>query len=81
MRIIDFLKIDVEGAEFEVLLGARHVLERDRPIVLCEIGVSVAEKVTEFLQELNYVLYDAEESGPKREPLARATWNTIAVPR
>ncbi|ELP34400.1 FkbM family methyltransferase [Rhodopirellula baltica] len=36
-RPVSFLKIDVEGAELEVLKGCRSVLVRDRPIVSTEI--------------------------------------------
>src|SRR5690606_34000711 len=31
------VKIDVEGAELEVLLGLKGVLQRDRPLVLMEV--------------------------------------------
>lgn len=33
---VDFLKIDVEGAELEVLRGGRDTIARDQPIVLIE---------------------------------------------
>jgi FkbM family methyltransferase len=35
-KSIDLIKMDVEGFENEVLLGARNVLKRDRPILLTE---------------------------------------------
>jgi hypothetical protein len=35
---IDFVKIDVEGAEASVIYGARHVLSTMRPIILLEIN-------------------------------------------
>ncbi len=35
---IDFIKIDVEGAEWLVLQGARELLRRERPWVLFEFG-------------------------------------------
>jgi FkbM family methyltransferase len=34
---VDFLKIDVEGAEESVLDGAINVLERDKPVLLIEL--------------------------------------------
>jgi FkbM family methyltransferase len=34
---VDLVKLDTEGTETEVLAGARHVLERDQPLILCEV--------------------------------------------
>ena len=39
----DFVKIDVEGAEFQVLEGARAMLARSRPIVVFEFGLGGAD--------------------------------------
>jgi FkbM family methyltransferase len=36
-RPVDFVKIDVEGAEHAVFSGAARLLAEDRPLVLCEI--------------------------------------------
>jgi FkbM family methyltransferase len=38
---IGFMKIDTEGAEWNVIQGARRVLRDHQPIVLCEIGDGV----------------------------------------
>lgn len=47
---IDILKIDVEGVEMEVLLGAEETLKRvDRIVVECHSD-ELKKKVTEFLQ-------------------------------
>ena len=37
-RRIDFLKIDTEGFEPEVLRGARRIIARDRPVVMIEFN-------------------------------------------
>ncbi len=37
---LDFLKIDAEGAELEILRGAAQTIERFRPIILAEITIS-----------------------------------------
>ena len=36
---VDFIKIDVEGAESPVFAGARKLLSRpDAPLIVCEVG-------------------------------------------
>jgi FkbM family methyltransferase len=40
LRDVTFIKIDVEGFEFEVLEGARDTLARERPVLLIEIDAS-----------------------------------------
>lgn len=35
---VRFMKLDVQGSELASLTGARKILERDRPLVLCEIA-------------------------------------------
>ena len=34
---VSFIKCDIEGAEYLFLEGARNVLKRDRPVVVCEV--------------------------------------------
>lgn len=79
-RLPDVLKIDVEGAELEVLEGSTDLFSKARPVVLCEVGGAVAQQVTEFFHERNYVLYDNELSTDARKPLQIAVWNTLAIP-
>lgn len=58
---IDFMKVDVEGAELQVLKGAREILERDHPVLHLEIeerwmksfGYGAAE-IEEFLRGIGY---------------------------
>ena len=40
---IDFIKIDVEGAEYRVMKGAAETLRRCRPVVIFEFGLGAAD--------------------------------------
>ena len=51
------IKIDVEGAEFKVLEGARETLAKYRPAVVVEV-TNQREEACGLLSELGYVLYD-----------------------
>ena len=49
------LKIDVEGAELDVLQGARDVLKGAKPLVLVEVHSDELEKeCAQFLEGLGY---------------------------
>jgi FkbM family methyltransferase len=53
----NFLKIDVEGEETRVLEGARHILTKYRPTILCELHSSeLAREVSELLISHHYTL-------------------------
>jgi FkbM family methyltransferase len=61
---LDFIKIDVEGAEFKVLSGARELISRYKPIVMLEVldealhkQGSSADQVIALLKELGCHLY------------------------
>ena len=47
---ISFVKIDVEGAELEVLIGMEDAIKRFKPVILCEILDSFSEEVLDFTQ-------------------------------
>lgn len=49
-----FIKIDVEGFEYNVLLGARATLERHEPVLMLERSYGDA-RVQPLLRELGYV--------------------------
>jgi FkbM family methyltransferase len=56
----DFIKIDVEGAELDVLKGASETLSTVRPIILIEIGSEKAlRNVRDLLDKTEYVLRPA----------------------
>lgn len=53
-----FIKIDVEGAETDVLLGAKGTLAQYKPMILCEThGIEAATRVYEILCAQGYELF------------------------
>jgi FkbM family methyltransferase len=62
LSAIDFVKIDVEGGELDVLKGAERTLRRHRPLVYCEVyerwaasfGYSPGD-LFQFMSKLGYV--------------------------
>ena len=51
---IDFLKIDVEGMELDVLAGASQSIPRSRPVILVEHLKTGLEDIVKFLKTLDY---------------------------
>ena len=60
---IDFMKIDVEGYEFEVLVGGKEILQKHKPKIIFEYNPSrytentTPDKVFIFLKEFWYNFY------------------------
>jgi FkbM family methyltransferase len=62
---VDFIRMDIEGAEQLALEGARGVIDRDRPHVLLEIHPTMlaarfggsAEAVVEFFRDRGYRMF------------------------
>lgn len=63
---ISFIKIDVEGFEYEVFLGGEQTLRKHKPIILFEyspllyrtIDEELPIKILNYLSELGYTFYD-----------------------
>ncbi len=53
---IDFLKIDVDGMEMDVLEGCRGVIARDRPKAMIEVQSELKERFRAFINEYDYVV-------------------------
>jgi FkbM family methyltransferase len=90
------LKIDVEGAEFFVLEGARKFIECYHPIVIFEVlpGVNAGDngdlhiKISEYFTDRSYSLFVIDEKAEKVEQIDRidkpqdlARSNFLAVPK
>jgi FkbM family methyltransferase len=76
----DVLKIDVEGAEVEVLQGAKTTLVGARPLIVCEVSGGNAARVAELLTGMGYTLLDGEKPLTRDAIQFDATWSTVAVP-
>ncbi len=68
---VSFIKIDVEGAELEVLRGASEVLQNNKPIVLFECGkihhlhyATTPKKVYDFLDSVGMGVHLLDQEGP-----------------
>jgi FkbM family methyltransferase len=91
VKKVDFLKIDVEGAEYPALSGAKALLSSaDRPLLICEFEEqrqvafkSSCARLAQLLQGYGYTLYRMVGSGLERyvprNPDA-VSFNVLAVP-
>jgi FkbM family methyltransferase len=86
---LDFVKIDVEGMEYEVLRGGRETWRTHRPVLYFETlrefesirGFPVLSHIERLLAELRYNLYRPGADGALVRVTARDTGpNTAALP-
>jgi FkbM family methyltransferase len=79
LRNVAFIKIDAQGADFSILTGATHTIERWRPVVAFELERSLSshhpkpDDVTQFFASLDYSLEVARsyEDGKQIDYIAR----------
>jgi FkbM family methyltransferase len=72
----NLIKIDVEGAEAEVIRGGMRLLAERLPILICEVCEESRSEVTTRLNSLGYRLIDSE----RNEETLEAAWSTLAIP-
>jgi FkbM family methyltransferase len=65
---IDFVKIDVEGLEFQVLMGMSEVISKHQPVILCEVykgrgSNQRPDETIQFIIEKGYRALVMRESG------------------
>jgi FkbM family methyltransferase len=88
------IKVDVEGAELQVLQGARQTLAAHRPVLVLEHGLGSAdhygtrpEDVHDLLTSLDYRLFGLQGQGPFDRAAFAATFhastlvNFLATPK
>ena len=60
IKKVDLIKIDVEGAEMDVLKGSQQILQRDRPVLLVEVHFGWDWKPESLYALLRTFGYDLE---------------------
>jgi FkbM family methyltransferase len=79
---IDLVKIDVEGAEFEVLQGAKEQLRRHRPIVLVDLHPTKGADIPGVLRTLRELDFEVHAIDPQGRFVPYTDqWELAAVPR
>src|SRR4051812_6474468 len=59
------IKMDVEGGEYQVLLGATQLITERRPLLIAEVhGVRLAELIDPWLNEHRYIAQWKTSGGP-----------------
>jgi hypothetical protein len=53
---VDFIKIDVDGMELEVLNGCRALISRDRPKIMIEVQQELKERFLAFVRGQGYIV-------------------------
>lgn len=76
---IDFIKIDVEGGEFDVLKGSKHILTHSKPYVLFECGLGASEfyalkpeELFHYFEHLGYKLFTLKAFINQKDALSQA---------
>lgn len=87
---VDFIKLDAEGAEIEIFMGASHLLSRSpRPVIMCELsegrclpwGHTCKDIIDLLGKEYNYRWYNlCAEGSLGRFLLTEGVENYVAVP-
>lgn len=81
---VDLIKIDVEGAEHDVLVGAEYTIKKHKPIIIIEF-VENQQRIIDFLIKHNYELSVVTASGSLANiPLdlqGKYIKNIVAVPK
>ncbi len=84
---IDFVKMDVEGMEYQVLEGMKQILSKYKPILYLEtlistegaLGFPVLKHIEEYLKSLDYKLYAFDAKGFREVQYLYLPENTIAI--
>ncbi len=81
---IDFIKIDVEGAELGVLMGSKRILNENKPIVIFEFGLGASnyygtqpESIYDFIHSTGLKISLLDSWLKNRPVLRKDTFNEL----
>ncbi|MDX1652802.1 MAG: FkbM family methyltransferase [Brumimicrobium sp.] len=81
---IDFIKIDVEGGEFNVLKGATRILNNHQPMLIFEFGMGASdyydvdpEEFFGFLSDMNYHIFTLESFTKEEKSLSKEEFEKV----
>ena len=52
-----FIKIDIEGHEYECVLGSLKTIKKYKPIVMVEYNRKICNKIYKLLKKMNYLKF------------------------
>lgn len=77
MSRLDWIKVDVDGFEFKLLLGAKETLRRLKPKLLLEIhgfiSRTLGSEIYDFLTPLGYRFFELEGTALNRDEVVKRT--------
>jgi FkbM family methyltransferase len=76
---LDFLKVDVEGMDVDVLRGGRRMLEKFEPWAWVEYWKSDIEQIKQQFSGLRYRFYRADELNLLCAPVSRLEASVITI--
>lgn len=77
---IGLIKIDVEGAEYELLKGAKNLIVKDRPIIVFETGNATLPKIYQWFEKIDYSV-DFLSNFPADEPYTKSEFLKTSAER
>ena len=77
---VEFIKIDAEGAEFEILLGSQNTLKNFKPIIYLEVTRKESE-IRNLLQNNNYLIYHFLNKNMTVAPENLLHTSILAIPK
>ena len=81
-KTVGIIKIDVEGHEMSVLLGAKNILQANRPIVIFELNGNESTELKEFenfFERIDYQILTVDHLGNLNSAYS-ASLNKVAIP-